>query len=185
MPAEDSFKGLERRTKSSTPHLVLEPLHLVAERRLGDVQKVGGAREPARVVDRADRASGGGTRCAYAAAHNGDEEYEFVSSPRHGTRAVGRSYPMPAPRISFEFFPPQSLDASFRLWETVRMLAPLSPGFVSVTYGAGGTTRQLTHEAVARPSGALRPQRRGAPHLRERHEGGDAGDRAAATPRPA
>jgi methylenetetrahydrofolate reductase (NADPH) len=54
-----------------------------------------------------------------------------------------------APRISFEFFPPQSIDASFRLWETVRMLAPLSPGFVSVTYGAGGTTRDLTHDAVA------------------------------------
>lgn len=56
---------------------------------------------------------------------------------------------MTAPRISFEFFPPQSLDASFRLWETVKALAPLSPEFVSVTYGAGGTTRQLTHEAVS------------------------------------
>ncbi|MFV0490922.1 MAG: methylenetetrahydrofolate reductase [NAD(P)H] [Pseudorhodobacter sp.] len=52
------------------------------------------------------------------------------------------------PRISFEFFPPQTLDASFRLWETVKALAPLSPNFVSVTYGAGGTTRKLTHEAV-------------------------------------
>ena len=52
------------------------------------------------------------------------------------------------PRISFEFFPPQSLEASFRLWETVRTLAPLRPDFVSVTYGAGGTTRDLTHEAV-------------------------------------
>ena len=55
---------------------------------------------------------------------------------------------MPAPRVSFEFFPPKSLEASFRLWETVRMLAPLAPDFVSVTYGAGGTTRKLTHEAV-------------------------------------
>ena len=55
---------------------------------------------------------------------------------------------MPAPRISFEFFPPQTLDASFRLWETVQMLAPLKPSFVSVTYGAGGTTRKLTHDAV-------------------------------------
>jgi methylenetetrahydrofolate reductase (NADPH) len=52
------------------------------------------------------------------------------------------------PRVSFEFFPPQTLDASFRLWETVRDLAPLAPSFVSVTYGAGGTTRRLTHEAV-------------------------------------
>ncbi|KPQ03369.1 MAG: methylenetetrahydrofolate reductase [NAD(P)H] [Rhodobacteraceae bacterium HLUCCA12] len=55
---------------------------------------------------------------------------------------------MSAPQVSFEFFPPKSLDASFRLWDTVRMLAPLSPKFVSVTYGAGGTTRKLTHEAV-------------------------------------
>jgi methylenetetrahydrofolate reductase (NADPH) len=53
-----------------------------------------------------------------------------------------------APRISFEFFPPQGLDASFRLWETVQALAPMGPEFVSVTYGAGGTTRKLTHEAV-------------------------------------
>jgi methylenetetrahydrofolate reductase (NADPH) len=53
------------------------------------------------------------------------------------------------PRISFEFFPPQSLDASFRLWETVQALAPMKPSFVSVTYGAGGTTRTLTHEAVS------------------------------------
>jgi methylenetetrahydrofolate reductase (NADPH) len=53
------------------------------------------------------------------------------------------------PRISFEFFPPQTLDASFRLWETVQALAPMKPSFVSVTYGAGGTTRKLTHEAVS------------------------------------
>jgi len=55
---------------------------------------------------------------------------------------------MPAPRVSFEFFPPRTLDASFKLWETARALAPLAPDFVSVTYGAGGTTRDLTHEAV-------------------------------------
>lgn len=51
-------------------------------------------------------------------------------------------------RISFEFFPPKNLPASFRLWDTVNALAPLEPEFVSVTYGAGGTTRQLTHDAV-------------------------------------
>ncbi|HEY0213590.1 MAG TPA: methylenetetrahydrofolate reductase [NAD(P)H] [Paenirhodobacter sp.] len=56
--------------------------------------------------------------------------------------------PQATPAISFEFFPPQTLDASFRLWETVQTLAPLDPAFVSVTYGAGGTTRKLTHEAV-------------------------------------
>ena len=55
---------------------------------------------------------------------------------------------MTTPALSFEFFPPKTLDQSFRLWETARALAPLGPDFVSVTYGAGGTTRQLTHEAV-------------------------------------
>ncbi|PWE32016.1 methylenetetrahydrofolate reductase [NAD(P)H] [Maritimibacter sp. 55A14] len=52
------------------------------------------------------------------------------------------------PNVSFEFFPPKTLDASFRLWDAVQTLAPLNPAFVSVTYGAGGTTRKLTHEAV-------------------------------------
>lgn len=53
-----------------------------------------------------------------------------------------------APNISFEFFPPKSVEASFRLWDTIQTLVPLDPTFVSVTYGAGGTTRKLTHEAV-------------------------------------
>lgn len=54
-----------------------------------------------------------------------------------------------APAVSFEFFPPQNLEGSFRLWDTVQTLAPLGPRFVSVTYGAGGTTRDLTRDAVA------------------------------------
>ena len=54
-----------------------------------------------------------------------------------------------SPTISYEFFPPRSLDASFKLWDTVRSLQHTDPAFVSVTYGAGGTTRQLTHEAVS------------------------------------
>lgn len=51
--------------------------------------------------------------------------------------------------LSFEFFPPKSLQGSFRLWNCVQTLAPLEPSFVSVTYGAGGSTRQRTHEAVS------------------------------------
>ncbi|MDX8347494.1 methylenetetrahydrofolate reductase [NAD(P)H] [Cognatiyoonia sp. IB215446] len=56
---------------------------------------------------------------------------------------------MPTPSVSFEFFPPKSLEGSFRLWDCVNTLAPLEPNFVSVTYGAGGATRKLTHEAVS------------------------------------
>ncbi len=55
---------------------------------------------------------------------------------------------MTTPRISFEFFPPKNIEGAFRLSDTVRDLAPLNPSFVSVTYGAGGTTRALTHDAV-------------------------------------
>ena len=56
---------------------------------------------------------------------------------------------MKRPEISFEFFPPRNIEATFRLWDTVQALAPLKPNFVSVTYGAGGTTRELTREVVA------------------------------------
>lgn len=56
---------------------------------------------------------------------------------------------MTPPSVSFEFFPPKSLEASFRLWHTVNTLAPFDPKFVSVTYGAGGTTRDLTRDAVS------------------------------------
>ena len=52
--------------------------------------------------------------------------------------------------ISFEFFPPRSPEAEARLFETVEQLAPLQPAFVSVTYGAGGTTRRLTRDIVIR-----------------------------------
>ena len=56
---------------------------------------------------------------------------------------------MPVPSVSFEFFPPRNLEASFKLWDTLSVLAPLGPDWVSVTYGAGGTTREITREAVA------------------------------------
>jgi len=53
-------------------------------------------------------------------------------------------------RASFEFFPPKSEKMERALWLSVERLAPLGPSFVSVTYGAGGTTREKTHEIVSR-----------------------------------
>jgi methylenetetrahydrofolate reductase (NADPH) len=55
---------------------------------------------------------------------------------------------MPVPNVSFEVFPPKSIDASFRLWDTAQALAPLGPRFFSVTYGAGGSDQHLTHDAA-------------------------------------
>ncbi|WP_174292458.1 methylenetetrahydrofolate reductase [NAD(P)H] [Sphingomonas bacterium] len=52
--------------------------------------------------------------------------------------------------VSFEFFPPKNETMNTALWEAVRTLEPLDPSFVSVTYGAGGTTRERTHATVAR-----------------------------------
>jgi len=53
-------------------------------------------------------------------------------------------------RASFEFFPPKSPEADQALWSTIRRIEPLDPAFVSVTYGAGGTTRERTLDTVTR-----------------------------------
>ena len=52
--------------------------------------------------------------------------------------------------VSFEFFPPKTAEMETQLWESITRLAPLSPTFVSVTYGAGGSTRERTHATVSR-----------------------------------
>ena len=57
---------------------------------------------------------------------------------------------MNRPEVSFEFFPPKDEAMAERLWASVKQLEPLAPSFVSVTYGAGGGTRQRTHATVRR-----------------------------------
>ena len=58
--------------------------------------------------------------------------------------------PIERPTVSFEFFPPNSEKMEATLWESIGRLADLEPSFVSVTYGADGSTRERTHAAVAR-----------------------------------
>ena len=65
--------------------------------------------------------------------------------------------------VSFEFFPPADAAMEQMLWQSVERLAPLAPRFVSVTYGADGSTRERTHNLVARVQ--RETSLRGAPHL--------------------
>jgi methylenetetrahydrofolate reductase (NADPH) len=67
------------------------------------------------------------------------------------------------PRVSFEFFPPADEPMATQLWKSIERLAPLSPSFVSVTYGADGSTRERTHTVVSRIQHETRLT--GAPHL--------------------
>jgi methylenetetrahydrofolate reductase (NADPH) len=61
-----------------------------------------------------------------------------------GPAAIGDLLGGPEPTFSFEFFPPRTLDGERQLWQAIRELEPLGPSFVSITYGAGGSTRDRT-----------------------------------------
>jgi len=71
----------------------------------------------------------------------------MTAFPEPNAHAARRSGPL---KVSFEFFPPKTAEMEESLWRSVTRLAPLEPRFVSVTYGAGGSTRERTHNTVVR-----------------------------------
>ncbi len=73
----------------------------------------------------------------------------WLTGPRFNALPV-KAADHPAPKLSFEFFPPRTEALEQQLWVCIQRLAPLAPRFVSVTYGAGGTTQARTHATVAR-----------------------------------
>ena len=74
----------------------------------------------------------------------------------------------PAIDVSFEFFPPGDEAMEATLWESIQRLEPLQPRFVSVTYGADGSTRERTHNVVIAHPERDRAHRRAAPDLHRR-----------------
>lgn len=73
-----------------------------------------------------------------------------TAQPRASLQALRELYAAGPPQVSFEFFPPKSPEAELKLWDSIATLAPLKPRFVSVTYGAGGSTRERTHSTISR-----------------------------------
>lgn len=73
-----------------------------------------------------------------------------TDGPHAPLQALRELYAAGPPHVSFEFFPPKSSEAESKLWDSIAALAPLKPRFVSVTYGAGGSTRERTHATVSR-----------------------------------
>ena len=93
----------------------------------------------------------------------------WLTGPRFG------ALPAPAmgspPLLSFEFSPPRTDALEVQLWACIRRLERLAPRFVSVTYGAGGSTQARTHATVSRIVAETAPDPRRAPDLRRRQPG--------------
>ena len=91
----------------------------------------------------------------------------WLTGPRFSALPA-RGAAQPPPLLSFEFFPPKTDALENQLWSCIRRLEPLRPRFVSVTYGAGGSTRLRTHATVARIVRETAPGSGGTPDLRGR-----------------
>ncbi len=81
---------------------------------------------------------------------------------------ISKILSQPKVHFSFEFFPPKTEDGSQKLFKTISELSPIQPSFVSVTYGAGGSTRELTQNLVMRLQKRNSTEHRHAPHGRRR-----------------